>query len=253
MLDGTKALWTSIIKRKAPVIEHCQELKEQGNIVSLYPFFIIEENRTKVNQFDKKERVHMILNRCRKCRCPLDPGERYCEDCEKEMVLQQDIVERKSRYLFRKADEAQKEGEEVRQVYFKAERIFKNVGYWAFGGYDPKKDRGYFQIAVSPKGEPLKEYQHMREKNGRHVLNLVYPGCYILKAFCCEPPVIDIKFYKIIQLNQESEKIICEWVPEVDMTQRLYDRMAPAMDLVRMECITINNENNHYYWRTEDE
>lgn len=26
----------------------------------------------------------MILNRCRGCGCPLDPGERYCEECEEE-------------------------------------------------------------------------------------------------------------------------------------------------------------------------
>lgn len=29
-----------------------------------------------------KEQV-MILNRCRMCKCPLDPGERYCEECQK--------------------------------------------------------------------------------------------------------------------------------------------------------------------------
>ncbi len=28
----------------------------------------------------------MILNRCRGCGCPLDPGERYCEECEEEMM-----------------------------------------------------------------------------------------------------------------------------------------------------------------------
>lgn len=24
----------------------------------------------------------MILNRCRGCGCPLDPAEKYCEDCQ---------------------------------------------------------------------------------------------------------------------------------------------------------------------------
>lgn len=28
----------------------------------------------------------MILNRCRGCGCPLDPGERYCEECEEKMM-----------------------------------------------------------------------------------------------------------------------------------------------------------------------
>lgn len=28
----------------------------------------------------------MILNHCRGCGCPLDPGERYCEECEEKLL-----------------------------------------------------------------------------------------------------------------------------------------------------------------------
>ena len=35
----------------------------------------------------------MILNRCRGCGCPLDPGERYCEECEEQMMeLQEKVI-----------------------------------------------------------------------------------------------------------------------------------------------------------------
>lgn len=32
----------------------------------------------------------MILNHCRGCGCPLDPGERYCEECEEKMLEDQE-------------------------------------------------------------------------------------------------------------------------------------------------------------------
>ena len=32
----------------------------------------------------------MILNRCRRCGCPLDPGERYCDEGEEEASERQE-------------------------------------------------------------------------------------------------------------------------------------------------------------------
>lgn len=143
----------------------------------------------------------------------------------------------------------------MRPMRFKVERLLEghNYGYWASGGYDPEKKRGQFWIAVGQKGEPLKEIQRMREMNGRHVLNLVYPGCYILQAVCNDPPVIDMDFFQIKEIDQEAGEAVCDRIMEEDMTQRQYDRMVPCMDLARMECITPYNQNNHYYWRRRDE
>lgn len=135
---------------------------------------------------------------------------------------------------------------------FKIDQILKghgDYGYWAFGGYDREKQWGRFQIAVSPEGEPLKEVRRLREENGRHVLSLVYPGCYILQAFCSAPPVIGLTVFKIKELDCGAEEAVCERVPEEDLTQRQYDRLTPAMDLARRECVTPHNQNNHYYWR----
>lgn len=141
-------------------------------------------------------------------------------------------------------------------IRFKADPILKgngDYGYWAYGGYNPDKDKGQFRIAVSPCGEPLKEVRRLREPNGRHVLSLVYPGCYILQAECSEYPVIDMKFYRIQEIDSESGHVVCERVLEEDFTQIQYDRMMSAMDLARSECIVPYNQNNHYYWRVQHE
>ncbi len=135
---------------------------------------------------------------------------------------------------------------------FKIEQILKghgDYGYWASGGYDREKQWGRFQIAVSPEGEPLKEVRRLREENGRHVLSLVCPGCYILQALCSAPPVIDLAVFKIKELDCGAGEAVCERVPEEDFTQRQYDRLTPAMDLARRECVTPHNQNNHYYWK----
>lgn len=137
-------------------------------------------------------------------------------------------------------------------VRFKVERILsgcEDYGYWASGGYDTEKQSGRFQIAVSPNGETLREARRLRELNGRHVLSLVYRGCYILQALCKEPPVIEMEFYRIREIDQEVEEAICDLVPEEDMTQQQYDKLVPVMDIARMECITPYNQNNHYHWR----
>lgn len=141
---------------------------------------------------------------------------------------------------------------QTKTVRFKLEKILKeceDYGYWASGGYNMEKQCGRFQIAISPNGEPLREARRLRELNGRHVLSLVYRGCYILQVQCKTPPVIEMEFYRIREIDQEAEEAICERVLEEDMTQLQYDKLVPAMDLARMECITPCNRNNHYYWQ----
>lgn len=139
---------------------------------------------------------------------------------------------------------------------FKIEQILKghgDYGFWAFGGYDREKQSGRFQIAVSPDGEPLKEVRRLREENGRHVLSLIAPGCYIIQALCTAPPVTTITFFRIKELDTEAAEAVCERVPEEDLTQRQYDKLVPAMDLALAECLTPHNQNNHYYWRVKHE
>jgi hypothetical protein len=144
----------------------------------------------------------------------------------------------------------------MRPVRFQVEQLRKDqtdYGYWASGGYDPERKCGQFWIAVSPHGRPLKEINRMREQNGRHVLHVVYRGCYILLATCKEPPVIEMELFLIKEIDQEAAEAVCERVLVEDMTQRRYDWMQPSMNLARMECITPYNQNNHYYWRGQNE
>lgn len=54
--------------------------------------------------------VHMILNRCRGCGCPLDPGERYCEECEEEMLAEEEAAVRRMRSAANKTDQGRKDG-----------------------------------------------------------------------------------------------------------------------------------------------
>lgn len=57
-----------------------------------------------------KECMHMILNRCRGCGCPLDPGERYCEECEEEMLAEEEAAVRRMRSAANKTDQDGKDG-----------------------------------------------------------------------------------------------------------------------------------------------
>ena len=52
----------------------------------------------------------MILNRCRGCGCPLDPGERYCEECEEEMLAEEEAAVRRMRSAANKTDQDGKDG-----------------------------------------------------------------------------------------------------------------------------------------------
>ncbi len=52
----------------------------------------------------------MILNRCRGCGCPLDPGERYCEDCEEKVLAEEEAAVRRMRSAANKTDQDGKDG-----------------------------------------------------------------------------------------------------------------------------------------------
>lgn len=98
----------------------------------------------------------------------------------------------------------------MKPVCFQVEQLWKdqtNYGYWTSGGYDPERQYGQFRIAVSPYGRPLKEVERMREQNGKHVLHVVYPGCYILQATCKEAPVIEMEFSEYRKLTRRQQKL----------------------------------------------
>lgn len=138
---------------------------------------------------------------------------------------------------------------DCRRTHFPVNPILEGYGYWSCGGFDAERQRGLFTLAVSPDGEPLKEAGRVREPNGRHVLSVVYPECYILQAACRFPPVITLNIYKVLSISRISEKASCERIYEDRMPEVLYERMLPAMELARNECMRPYNRNNHYNWR----
>ena len=131
-------------------------------------------------------------------------------------------------------------------------RIQEGYGYWVTGGFDTKKHRGIFRLPTSPDGEPLKEVARLKEVNGRHALQVVYPGCYIIQAVCPEAPVINTHLFRIKRIDRETNHAICEHVDLEHMTDAERVRMDKAMEVARTGCTTFNNLYPHYYWRMDE-
>lgn len=131
-------------------------------------------------------------------------------------------------------------------------RIQEGYGYWVAGGYDTKNHRGVFKLPASPDGEPLKEVAKLKEVNGRHTLQVVYPGCYIIQVVCPEAPVLNTHLFRIKRIDRETNHAICERVDLSQMTDGERARIDKAMEVARTGCTTFNNLYPHYYWRTEE-
>lgn len=140
-----------------------------------------------------------------------------------------------------------------RRPQFDVELIEEGYGFWAYGGWNGQKKHGQFRIAVSPDGEPLKEVARMQETNGRHVLNVVYPGCYIVQSTCKHPPVIDTELYRVDFINRVDGKAVCYRVDPLEQNLDEREKFIPVEDVTRTECTTPFNKTNHYYWRVKNE
>ncbi len=53
---------------------------------------------------------------------------------------------------------------------------------WNSGGYNPVKQHGTAQVCVGLDGNHTRVIRSAAEENGRHLLTLVYQGCYVLSA-----------------------------------------------------------------------
>ena len=61
--------------------------------------------------------------------------------------------------------------------YFPVERIQEGFGFWNSGGYDGRM--GKSAVAAGIDGERLKLVRYYAERNGKHSLAVVYPGCFV--------------------------------------------------------------------------
>lgn len=68
---------------------------------------------------------------------------------------------------------------EARCCFFPVERIQEGFGIWNSGGYDSRHGLGRSVAAAGMDGEKLRQIRYVAERNGRHSLAVVYPGCYI--------------------------------------------------------------------------
>ena len=137
------------------------------------------------------------------------------------------------------------------RMHFDVEMIEQGYGLWSRGGFENRTGKGRFLIAASPEGDALPEVARMQELNGRHALNVIYPGCYIFQATCPYTPVIIVGVYRVLSINRNALKAVCERVNEEEWQQ---DRALNAVaDVAREGCITPYNKCNHYQWRVRNE
>lgn len=134
------------------------------------------------------------------------------------------------------------------RTHFPVMPVLEGYGFWVNGGYDPHAHRGRFQLAAGPDGGPLKEIARMREANGRHALDIVYPGCYIISAICPQMPEIYVRTYRILTISRESQEAICEMVTEQGMSASSWLALWSAQDIARGGAIAANCMKNHFAW-----
>lgn len=121
-------------------------------------------------------------------------------------------------------------------------------GMWSYGGFECSRNCGSFRMAITPGGAASKEVARLKEKNGRHALNIIYPGCYILQAVCRHAPAIDVEIYRVMSINSKSLRAVCEVVRMENMQQKELDKLRRAIDVAMENCIEPNNTKNHLYW-----
>ena len=82
---------------------------------------------------------------------------------------------------FMRIDRMQIEEERAlcRSRAFPVERVQEGFAFWNFGGYDLDKSFGRAEVAAGLDGERLKLVRYIAERNGKHSLAVVYPGCFL--------------------------------------------------------------------------
>lgn len=91
---------------------------------------------------------------------------------------------------------------------FSVEKVQEGFAFWNRGGFDRRLDRGSAMLAVGLGGEKLRKLRMMREKNGRHSLAVVYPGCYISEAKSVSIVVPMLVVYQIIRFAVSDDGYI---------------------------------------------
>ena len=110
---------------------------------------------------------------------------------------------------------------------FPVELVKEGFCLWICGGFNAAKKKGTSIVASGYDGRPLKILQTAREKNGRHALCLVYPGCFVAQATVVPNGDACLDLYQIVSFSSRTGA--CE-----ARCQCLYN-IGPSYSISRME------------------
>lgn len=144
------------------------------------------------------------------------------------------------------------ETEEKRAVdtscYFDVERIQEGFGFWNSGGYNTAGYIGSSAVAAGLDGEKLRQVRYLQERNGRHSLAVVYPGCYIAVGVARDTMECDnVSVYQIQSFSWHDGKCQarCRKVLQMDpkiswLSEEQEERLRRLISLANKVAITPN-------------
>lgn len=147
------------------------------------------------------------------------------------------------------------EAEEKRAVdtysYFQVGKVQEGFALWYAGGYDKDRNAGNAVIAAGADGGKLRKVSHMKERNGRHCLAVVYPGCYIATATANNLLECDnLSVYQIVSFIARENAYLAKCVrmyrerPHMSrLSVEEEDRLSGLMNLANRIAITPNIYN----------
>lgn len=118
--------------------------------------------------------------------------------------------------------------------YVPVERVQEGYGFWNSGGYDSDRRIGRSEVAAGADGERLKQVRYLAEKNGRHSLAVVYPGCFVAVGVAHDVYECDnVSVYQIIGFSRTENgfqarcKKVLQMEPRISvLTKEQEDRLA---------------------------
>lgn len=103
--------------------------------------------------------------------------------------------------------------------FFPVERVQEGFGFWNSGGYNLCDNIGRSAVAAGADGERLKIVRCINERNGKHCLTVVYPGCYIAISIASNRMESDnTSVYRICEFHQIADQYQakCEKVHQME-------------------------------------
>lgn len=80
--------------------------------------------------------------------------------------------------------------------YFPVELVREGFAFWCSGGYS--RQVGTAVVAAGHALQPLKVARVMKEKNGRHILCILYQGCFLAEAKVTEQQKEYVNIYQVV-------------------------------------------------------